>query len=237
MITNKTDNKDFSKLDVIDLTGVNQELIRFNTNYYRDKYRHLAKLLIFLIFTNTCLLSVVCYLYITEPKVPQDFYTSSIYNGNVAPMYPLDKPLLKPEKLIEWTEQTIVASFSYNFVNYRDSLDNIRNLFTLTGWDDFNNALQSTGILGKVSSERLFLSATLDGASKILSDGIIEGHYAWKLRIPLLISFKANETTIQTQKHIIVEIIVTRIPNLDNPEQIAISNFSVIAQPLPSGSP
>jgi len=89
--------------------------------------------------------------------------------------------------------------------------------------------LEKTRILDEAINKNLFISAEVSGTPKILSEGVINGHYAWKVQVPILVTYKpANgKTGKETKQSLTVNVIVMRIPNLDNPEEVAINYFAV----------
>ena len=89
--------------------------------------------------------------------------------------------------------------------------------------------LQTTQILDTVINKKLFVTAQAVGQPIILSEGIVNGQYAWKVQVQVLLTYKlASEAAAgQSQQSLKVTIIVVRIPDLDNPDEIAINNFAV----------
>lgn len=219
--------------DVSPVEIVNQELSRFMSNFYRDRFRFCIRWLFILILVNFVLAGVVFYLFTVLPKAPSKFYASNMYNGVITKMHPLSAPVVEPKKLLSWSGQIVTNSFTFNFANYRDNFNEIKSSYTNSGWQSYRTMLDTSGILNTVVNNNLFATATIIGNPKLLDDGVRDGHYAWTVRVPLLLTFKTNvaggqQTQAFPQKKITVDAIIDRIPNLDNPEEIAISNISVL---------
>ena len=45
------------------------------------------------------------------------------------------KPNQSDSAALQWANQAAIASFTYNFVNYRDELQVLSGFFTADGWD------------------------------------------------------------------------------------------------------
>jgi len=221
--------KDIENLEVIDTQQLDLELARFRSGYYRDKFRLLAKVTFFLVIINVALVGVVFYLYWTQPKVPQEFYTSNLYNGDNTSIYPLDHPMVKPKKLIDWAQKAMLESFTFNFVNYNEALEEVKKYYTVKGWNELNNSLSKSGLLGNITKNKFFLATMAENNAKILDDGVVNGHHAWRVRMPVILTFKTSEnaTNSQLQQKAVIDAIITRIPDIDNPESIGIDSINI----------
>ena len=215
--------KDLSQTEIIQ-----RELTRFKTSYYRDHFRRAVRWLSLLIVINAVLVVLVGYLYFVTPTESDTFYASNVDTGAVSGLNPLSKPVIKPGKLLQWVQKTVLAGYSYNFVNYRDVFKGMQKSFTAKGWQAYQKAMHSSRLLDDVLAKNLFLTAEADGQPIILSDGVINGYYAWKVQVPIVVSYKipANGGVEQTVTlPLAITLIVVRIANLDNPNAIAITSF------------
>jgi len=214
----------YSKTEII-----HAELDKFNSNYYRDKFRKLVGVLVLMIVLNAILVCAVGYLYITRPKDPAKFYASNTYNGIVTRIYPLSSPMVKPEKLLQWAQQTVVAAYTFNFANYREVFSQLQKSFTSNGWQEYNKILQDSGLLNTIINKKLFMSAEAVQQPILITDGIINGHYAWTVQMPIRVTYKLAVTGNgqPVQQSFNITVIIVRMPNIDNPEEIAINHFSV----------
>lgn len=220
---------DIQKLKVIDTTEIDQELVRFRKGYYRNNFRLLAALALVLGIINVALIVLVFNLYLIQPKVPQEFYTSNLYNGEVTKIYSLAQPLIKSSGLTQWAQDVVITSFTFNFVNYQDVFKDIKKYYTSVGWDFFSDSLDKSRIIDTLTMSKFFLSAVPAGKAVILDDGVVRGFHAWQVQIPMLLHFKAseNDVTPKIQQKIMVNAIIIRVPDVENPENIAIDKISI----------
>jgi intracellular multiplication protein IcmL len=196
------------------------ELIRLRNNFYRDNYRRVVGALLLMIFINLILGAMVFYQIANRPA-PQYFATS--VDGRITALYPLSDPMIPPSELIQWANRAAVAAYTYNFVDYREALQQVQNNFTPDGWKYFEEALKGARTLETVLAKKLVVSAVATGAPVILEQGVINGRYAWKVQMPLLVTYQSpNE---QTQQPIIVTMTVSRVPTINTPRGIAIVSF------------
>jgi len=196
------------------------ELIRLRNNFYRDNYRKVTGALLLMLVINIALIGIVFY-QIFSPPSPQYFATST--DGRITPLYPLSEPMVAPNELLQWAERASVAAYTYNFVNYREALQRVQNDFTPDGWKYFEKALKDSMTLETVIAKKLVVSAVATGAPVILDQGVINGRYAWKVQMPLLVTFQSS--TEQTQQSLIMTMVISRVPTVDVPRGIAIVSF------------
>lgn len=196
------------------------ELVRLRNNFYRDNYRRVVIALLGLLVIVSVLIGTVVYQITNRPE-PRYFATT--VDGRIMPLYPLSDAMLSPGELLQWAHRAAVSAYTYNFVNYRDAMQQLQNQFTPDGWKYYEDALKVSRNLEMVIAKKLVVSAVATGTPVILDQAIIDGRYSWKVQIPLLISYQSpNE---QTQKPVIVMMIVSRVPTVDMPKGIAIVSF------------
>jgi intracellular multiplication protein IcmL len=65
-----------------------------------------------------------------------------------------------------------------------------------------------------------------------MDEGVINGRYAWKINLPMLITYESASDNIR--QPVSVTMIVTRVSTLDTPKGIAIAQFYASeGQPAP----
>jgi intracellular multiplication protein IcmL len=69
----------------------------------------------------------------------------------------------------------------------------------------------------------MFVNAQLTGAPFILNQGLLpEGKYAWRVQIPMNVSYSNGNT-----RSLIIVALVVRIPTLDNLYGVAIDDMNI----------
>lgn len=196
------------------------ELIGLRNNFYRDNYRRVVTALLALLGINFILVLVIFYLIANEPT-PQYFATNT--EGKITPLYPLSEPMMAPTELLQWASRAAVTAYTYNFVDYRNALQNAQNDFTPDGWTYFESALKESRQLEMVIAKKLVVSAVATAAPTIIEQGPINGRYAWKVQMPLLVTYQSASE--QTQQPVIVTMVISRVPTVNMPRGIAIASF------------
>jgi intracellular multiplication protein IcmL len=196
------------------------EIVQMRKNFYRDSYRRVVFILLLMVLVNILLAFIIYYLISHQPE-PKYFATSA--DGRITPIYPLTAPMVSDSALLQWANQAAVAAYTYNFSTYRKELQEASEYFTPEGWNDFQTALKSSRNLETVITKKLVVTAVATGAPVILDRGVLNGHYSWKVQMPLLVTYESASTTIQ--QPIVVTMLITRVSTLNVPKGIAIAQF------------
>lgn len=197
-------------------------VVALRNAFYKDSQRRVIMALFVAILVNFVLGSMLVYI-LTHPPAPKYFATS--INGRITPLFPLNEPNQSDSAVLQWANQAAIASFTYNFVNYRDELQASSGFFTADGWDQFLNALQQSNNLDAVKAKKLIVSAVATRAPIILQKGILNGSYSWRVQMPILVTYQSASEF--TQQNNVVTMLITRVSTLNSPRGIGIAQFVV----------
>jgi intracellular multiplication protein IcmL len=191
-------------------------------NFYRDGQRKMILVLLVSMMANFILASLLVYI-ISHPPAPKYFATS--INGRITPLFPLNEPNQSDSAVLQWANQAAIAAFTYNFVNYRTELQASSGFFTADGWDQFLTALQQSNNLDAVKAKKLIVSAVATRAPIILQKGMLNDKYAWRVQMPILVTYQSASEF--SQQNNVVTMLITRVSTLNSPRGIGISQFVV----------
>jgi intracellular multiplication protein IcmL len=197
-------------------------VVALRNQFYKDSQRKVILALLIAIVVNFVLGSMLVYI-ITHPPEPQYFATS--ISGRITPLFPLDKPNQSDSAVLQWANQAAIASFTYNFVNYRDELQASSGFFTAEGWDQFLSALQDSNNLDAVKAKKLIVSAVATRAPIILQKGVLNGSWSWRVQMPILVTYQSASEF--TQQNNVVTMLISRVSTLNSPRGIGIAQFVV----------
>lgn len=203
------------------------ELVVLRNNFYRDNYRRLMLVCLGLI----CLTGALIYwgLYErTHKPLPQYFATT--YDGKLIPLIPLSEPGISQNALLQWATEAAQASYTFNFVNFRKALQDIRIYFTKTGYQYFLKALKDSNNIDAVLNKQMVVSATPTGAPIILRKGIFNdgsptGVYSWTVELPMELDYRSS--TDRFRQKIVLTMLITRVSTLESPKGVGIASFVV----------
>lgn len=203
--------------------------VSLRNNFYRDGQRKLLLVVLISGLANVILAAMLMFI-VRHPPAPKYFATS--INGRITPLFALNEPNQSDSAVLQWANQAAIAAFTYNFVNYRSELQAASGFFTADGWTQFLNALQDSNNLNAVKAKKLVVSAVATRAPIILQKGLLNGVYAWRVQMPILVTYQsASEFSQQSN---VVTMLITRISTLNSPRGIGIAQF--VVGPAASGA-
>ena len=202
------------------MTDESLELVRLRNNFYRDNYRRVMKLLLIMSIALVILVLTMAYLFTHRPE-PKYFATTQ--TGRVLTLIPLSAPMLSTEALLNWASQVAMAAYTYNFANYRQKIQLQESNFTSDAWQEFLTQLKTSGNIQAVDQRKIIVSAVVSGAPIVVSQGLLDGRYAWRVQLPLLVTF--NISSERFQKNYLVTMTIVRISTLQNQNGVAIAQF------------
>lgn len=196
--------------------------VALRNNFYRDGQRKMIFILLVSMIANLVLASSLVYI-LMHPPAPKYFATS--INGRITPLFPLNEPNQSDSAVLQWANQAAIAAFTYNFVNYHTELQASSGFFTAEGWDQFLTALQQSNNLDAVKAKKLIVSAVATRAPIILQKGLLNGSYAWRVQMPILVTYQSASEF--SQQNNVVTMLITRVSTLNSPRGIGIAQFVV----------
>ncbi len=188
--------------------------------FYRDKYRRVRFAVFLALFIDLLLIAGIAYNW-THPTPPRYFATTA--DGKIIPLSPLSKPVVSDDYVIQWTANQVRATFSVDYIHWREQLQRAAGSFTISGWRYFLTSLKRSNNLKTLIALKMVSSASITGSPQILEKAIINGHFAWKIQMPILVTYVNGGRTIPMPMD--VTVIVLRMPVKDYPFHIAINNF------------
>ena len=161
--------------------------------------------------------------YATHPV--REYFASD--NGRIFPMIPLSQPYRKASDVIAYAKETMDASFTLDFNNYRGELENVRSRYTQMGFKSFIDGLQHSGILATLQQRRMNLTSST-GVGVLAGENEADGAHYWIVRFPLTLKL-VGQTTEMPEQRLMATVRVQRIPTLDSIEGIGVAE--VVTKP------
>lgn len=132
------------------------------------------------------LISIIMFL-MRNPTHPLYFATDNV--SRLINVVPKSRTNMTTEELLDWAEQAVEESYSYDYLNYHAQLQSAQKYFTTYGWKKYMRALSDSNNLVALRERRLVINAKVVKKPKILKAGILSGAYAWQLEMPVLVTY------------------------------------------------
>lgn len=187
-------------------------------DWYKAQFRRAMKLALGLTVALCASMGVAALLLLNQPK-PQ--YFAATPDLRLAPMIPLDQPLLTQEGLLTWVSDTIAGAMSLNFLEWREKLESLRPHFDDAAYKSFLASLQSSGVLDMIREKRLSASAVTTRAPVIIASGLVGSKATWRIEFPLIVSYESSQGVESTQK-LLATILVCRASTAKTPRGVVI---------------
>ena len=184
-------------------------------DWYRAQFHRAMKLALALTVALCASLGVAAIL-LLKPQ-----YFAATPDLRLAPMIPLDQPLLTQEGLLTWASNAITGAMSLNFLEWREKLESLRPHFDDAAYKSFLASLQSSGVLDMIRDKRLSASAVATRAPVIIASGLVGGKATWKVEFPLIVSYESSQGVESTQK-LLATVLVCRASTAKTPRGVVI---------------
>lgn len=187
-------------------------------SWYREQYQRAMKLALGLVAALCASLLVSALLILNQPG-PR--YFAATPDLRLAPLVPLDKPVLTQQGLLNWVTETISNAVSLDFLEWRDKLSRVRENFEDEAFKSFLVSLGSSGVLDMIRDKRLSVSAVVTRAPVITASGLVGGKATWKVEFPLTVSYESSQGVESTQR-LMATVLVCRAPTVTTPRGVVI---------------
>lgn len=143
--------------------------------------------------------------------------------GGIRELVPLDNPIQSQNEMLAWATGAVSSAFSLSFGNIQQQLQDVRFNFTEPGWKGFQEALRGRGVLDAVINNKFVSTAVPTAAPVVVQQGLIEGKYAWRIEIPMIVTYEAASG--RASSSFLVEATIIRRPETENPRGLGIQSI------------
>ncbi|AAU26797.1 TPA: DotI/IcmL family type IV secretion protein [Legionella pneumophila] len=133
-----------------------------------------------------------------QQQTTQQPAQQQVPSQQTAPVINCDYKISAETKAIEqslvltWSEKAIIQAFDFDPATVDAQLQKLQACFTDQGWLSFNSALQKSGNLDAIKSQKLHVSSQIDGQPQVTE--AIENQ--WKIIIPLQVVYQNDKEKV-----------------------------------------
>lgn len=142
----------------------------------------------------------------------------------VAQVSPMTEPYVSQAGLLNFTAETITGVMALDFVRYKETLVNAKPRFSDAAFADLVRSLKSSGTLEFIKQKKLVSRVSIEKAPVITMQGEMHGHYAWRIEMPVVISYESSNGVLSSTHHV-AHILVQRCPLSKNVRGIEIAQL------------
>ena len=111
--------------------------------------------------------------------------------------------------VLSWSEKAIIQAFTFNQAALDVQIQKLQACFTDQGWTGFSAALQKSGNLEAIKSQKLTVSSQIDGQALINESA----ENQWKVTLPLMVLYQNDKEKVS--QLLSIDLNVTRKPSGD----------------------
>lgn len=138
-------------------------------------------------------------------------------------LYALERPNVSTRALLSWATLAATATFTFDFVNYKDQIEALHDYFTTDGYDNFLTSIQNAETLSTIEEKKLILSAVAIGPAIVLTEENNGDKRNWRIQVPLLVRYQSANVDETRQQ--VVDLLVTQVSTQDAPKGIGIAQY------------
>lgn len=197
----------------------------FTRNAFYKRLHYLVLLAFSLSIVVIAILIGIIVFLIKNPTQPLYFATDEI--GRLIQDVPLNQPNMSPEQLVAWVTEAVQSANSYDYINYRSQLQNTQKYFTDYGWQSFLQGLTASQNLVSVTKLDLIVLGKVVNQPELLTQGILGNAYAWRFKVPLLVTSMAPPYDDRSKSAIpfVITVIVQRRSILESYKGLGIVQY------------
>jgi intracellular multiplication protein IcmL len=184
--------------------------------------RHILLVKVTMALAVCLVVSVMLNLYLGSRPIRQNFFTTDPA-GNIHQLEALNRPMQGSELVLNWTTQAVTKAYSLNFANYAQQLKDLEQYFNEAGWLGYQEALQRAGFVDNMLANQYVTTAVPRAAPVVLAQGNLNGRWAWRLQVPIVVTYKS--ASVSNSQDITVEVIVTQRAEAENPSGLGIAQI------------
>jgi intracellular multiplication protein IcmL len=140
------------------------------------------------------------------------------------PEVPLDQPHLDTPALLSWVAIAASETMTFTYLDHEKKMEENSKYYTKTGWESFTTALKKSYILDSVVASKQTVTAQPRSAPILIQKGVVfEGRYRWIVTIPLLVKYESTKESRVDQLQL--QLVVERVPSLENPAGVGIAKW------------
>lgn len=118
--------------------------------------------------------------------------------------------------VLYWVKQAIYAMHDYDYINYRRTLQDLRNYFAPGAHEAFLQALDISKNLETIKNNMCTVRVEIINEPVVKTSGIASGRYAWQIFVPIDIYFENIKDPPLIQK-VLAKVWVVRVSTLQSP--------------------
>lgn len=105
---------------------------------------------------------------------------------------PAETKTIEQSLVTSWSEKATIQAFDFNPASLDSQIQKLQTCFTEQGWTGFNSALQKSGNLEAIKTQKLTVSSQVDGQIQVTE----AKDNQWKMTLPLQVVYQNDKEKV-----------------------------------------
>lgn len=105
---------------------------------------------------------------------------------------PAQTKVIDQTLVLSWSEKAVTQAFDFDSANVDNQMLKLKDCFTEQGWAGFNTALQKSGNIEAIKTQKLTVSSQVDGQTQIIE----AKDNQWKITMPLQVVYQNDKEKV-----------------------------------------
>lgn len=105
---------------------------------------------------------------------------------------PAGTKTIEQSLILSWSKQAVIQSFDFDPLHLEDQLKKLKSCFTEPGWSGFSSALEKSGNINAIKSQKLTVSSQLDGEAQLTNNQ----NNQWYISLPLHVVYQNDKEKV-----------------------------------------
>ena len=198
------------------------QLVIERNSFYRNNYRRFVSILIVQSLAMLLLTTVLYYVVVVRPTTA---YFASTPDGILIRPQPLTQPIKSDQFVAQWAAKAAQQVFTFDWVNYRAQMSRASDNFTRNGYNSLITSMNKNNYFQLVTQRRMIVSSVTTGPPVIVTRGILNGIYRWRISMQLLVKYQGVNENDTITVPLTIDMTVQRVSQEVNIRGIGISEF------------
>lgn len=159
-------------------------------------------------------------------SIPEPKYFATREDGGIIPLVAISSPFLNNGQVTNFAVEAVTHAMTMDFKNWREDLAESSQYFQRPdGWENFLQALESSGTLDFIRKRRLISNAVANQATIVDSGLDARGRYSWTVQVKIMVTYESSSE--RSTEEMLAEVVVSRIPTWESSRAVGITRISM----------
>ena len=171
--------------------------------FYQSNFHRLLRIMVMGGIVNFILILLLIYAFL-KPDPVRFFAVNN--TGQLEQLIAQNRVVVTDDMVTSWVSMNIPRIYDIDFLNYKQQMQQAKELFDQKGWRSFTDAFSQ--IIKQVVADKLVMTANMTGVPMIIARGKTGDSQLWKIQLPILIQYQNSDKA--STGHAVITVVVVQ---------------------------